>query len=53
MTVNGLIVVYLLMNFADSSEIRRLSGAFIYYLVGESKELAKYVFEKNRKKLTL
>lgn len=32
-------------------ELRRLAGSLFYYLIGESKELAKYIYEKICKKL--
>ena len=34
-------------------DLRRLSGALLYYLIAESKELAKYVYDKLCKRLTI
>ena len=51
-TINGLIVLYLMFNFASDSQLRRVCGSFLYYLIADSKELAKYIFDKITKKIT-
>ena len=51
-TINGLIEIYLLFNFANDSQLRRVCGSFLYYLIADSKELAKYIFDKVTKKIT-
>ena len=33
-------------------EIRRISGSLLYYLISDSKELAKYIFDKILKKIS-
>jgi|APCry1669190288_1035285.scaffolds.fasta_scaffold61365_1 hypothetical protein len=33
-------------------EMRRISGSLLYYLISDSKELAKYVFDKIQKKIS-
>lgn len=53
LTANGLIVIYLLLNFAEQEDLRRLAGSFFYYLIAESKELAKYVYDKLCKRLMI
>ena len=37
------------MNESDDVSSRKLAAAFIYYLIGDSKEFAKYVYEKIHK----
>lgn len=32
--------------------MRRISGSLIYYLISDSKELAKYIFDKIQKKIS-
>ena len=50
MTIDGLMRIYWLFNYSSHPEIRKLSGCLIYHLIGDSKELAKYVFDKFCKK---
>ena len=33
-------------------EMRRISGSLLYYLISDSKELAKYIFDKIQKKIS-
>jgi len=33
--------------------MRRISGSLLYYLISDSKELAKYVFDKIQKKISV
>ncbi len=49
--VEGLLRIYWLFDYAPSSDLRRLAGCLLYYLVGDSKELAKYLYDKVCKKL--
>jgi hypothetical protein len=37
------------MNESHEQSTRKLASAFIYYLIGDSKEFAKYVYEKIHK----
>lgn len=40
------------MNFSSHAHIRKLAGSVIYNLIGDSKELAKYIYDKLNKYLT-
>jgi len=40
------------MNFSSHTYIRKLAGSVIYNLIGDSKELAKYIYDKLNKYLT-
>lgn len=51
LTVDGLVAVYILLNNAEEQELRRLSVGIFYNLIADSKELAKYVFDKLCKKV--
>jgi len=51
--VDGLLKVYWLFNYAPTSTLRRLAGCLLFYLIGDSKELAKYLYDKVCKKLFL
>jgi len=42
--------IFLILLIFSNVEIRKLSGCLIYHLIGDSKELAKYVFDKFCKK---
>lgn len=50
--IQGFIKIYTLMNFSGHGVIRRLAGSVIYNLIGDSKELAKYIYDKLNKYLT-
>ena len=64
LSVNGLVNVYMLFNNSTNEckyffylknffiEMRRISGSLIYYLISDSKELAKYIFDKIQKKIS-
>ena len=51
MTVDGLLAVYVLLNNAENQEIRRLAVGIFYNMIADSKELAKYVYDKLCKKV--
>ena len=38
-------------NYSNDEVLRRLSGSLIYYLIADSKELAKYIYDKVAKKV--
>lgn len=50
-TINGLLEIFLFFNFSSDALLRRLCGSFLYYLIADSKELAKYIFDKVTKKI--
>ena len=50
--IQGFIKIYTLMNFSSHTYIRKLAGSVIYNLIGDSKELAKYIYDKLNKYLT-
>lgn len=50
-TINGLLEIFLFFNFANDMVLRRLCGSFLYYLIADSKELAKYIFDKVTRKV--
>lgn len=39
-------VSFFIFNLTFYLEMRRISGSLIYYLISDSKELAKYIFDK-------
>ena len=45
-TVAGLAKIYMMFNSNPSQSIRRLCGSVLFHLIGDSKELAKYVYDK-------
>jgi hypothetical protein len=46
MSVPEMLKIYHLFNHSEDSEIRRLSGCILYEFIGDSKELAKYIYDK-------
>ena len=46
MSVPEMLKIYHLFNYSDDSEIRRLSGCILHEFIGDSKELAKYIYDK-------
>ena len=52
MTVNGMLKIYHMFNYSDDSDVRRLSGCVLYEFIGDSKELAKYIYDKILKKVS-
>lgn len=46
-----MLAVYVLLNNAEEQEIRRLAVGIFYNMIADSKELAKYVYDKLCKKV--
>lgn len=47
--MNNFLLIYHSMNESEDSKVRKVCASLIYYLIGESKELAKYIFDKIQK----
>lgn len=46
MSVGGMLKIYHMFNNSDDSDIRRLCGCILFEFIGDSKELAKYIYDK-------